>query len=123
MQLLEIHKNKTFEYYGGACSASFKSSGTWTERNDTLILNSSKTTECLHENEFGVICQTTDQIIKNRDRTTIKGCDPKMDISYEKFINERFFIRNDTLIYVNKRNNPCPELKVEFSAKKKVRKP
>ncbi len=118
---LIINKNKTFKYSGGACTSSFGAKGIWRIENDTIILNSIKPKECMWKRDFGLICEK----LTDNDYKTIKDCEPKGEDSYENFENEKFYVRNDTLIHKNDKNDKmknCPKLKIAFSDKEKIRK-
>ena len=69
--------------------------------NDTLILNSIPSKECQFTNGFGNNFRAP---IKGEDfklETTIKDCKPdERNGEYVKFINDKFYIKNDTLEYV-----------------------
>jgi hypothetical protein len=118
---LTINENNTFDYSGGACSSSFESKGIWKIEKNILILNSLKTKKCIWKNNFGLLCskEDFDKIIK--DNKTIKNCNPNSEKSYIIFNNEKFHLRNDTLIHIEVNKN-CPKLKIAFSNKKKIRK-
>ena len=117
---LIINDNKTFEYKGGACSSSFESKGSWKIEKDTLILNSSKTNKCYWKQPFGLMCSEKDFEKIQEDNKTIKDCNPAGENAYVIFDNEKFYIRNDTLIHTEK-NKYCPKLKTAFSSVQKVR--
>lgn len=119
---LIIKKDNTFDYSGGACTSSFGAKGIWRIENDTIILNSIKPKECLWTHKFGKNCTTREEIIAERDNKTIKNCEPNEDESYEIFENEKFYIRNDTLIHKNDENENCPKSIIAFSDKEKIRK-
>lgn len=118
---LNIKKDKTFEYRGGACTSRFGAKGIWKIENDTIILNSIKPKECMWKQDFGLICEK----LTDNDYKTIKDCEPKGEDSYEDFENEKFYFRNDTLIHKNDENDKlknCPKSIIAFSDKEKIRK-
>ncbi len=117
---LIIKKNKTFEYSSHSCQSGSKSIGIWMIENDTIILNSTKPKNCLFQHPFGIICDF-DKVIKNNK--TIKNCEPSgRESDYEIFENEKFYIKNDTLIHVNEKNVTCTKLRIAFSRIEKVKK-
>ena len=119
---LIIKENKTFEFSSRACQGGSESNGIWKIENDTIILNSIKPKGCLFQHKYGFCLIVGDKSYFENNKT-IKGCEPSgRDSSYEIFENEKFFIRNDTLIHVNKINDPCPNLKIAYSMKEKIRK-
>jgi Carbohydrate binding domain (family 32) len=121
---LQINKNNTFEYKSHSCQVGSKSNGTWSIKNDTIVLNSIKPKGCHLQYPFGIVCAfNKGNTQKNEENQTIKGCNPsESDVIYEIFQNEKFYIRNDTLIHLNKIKEECPNLKVVFSKYEKVRK-
>ena len=120
---LDIKENNTFEYKAHGCQSGSKSNGTWRIESDTIILKSIKPKGCLFQHHFGIYCISIDDKSYWENNKTIKGCEPNGRVdSYEAFESEKFFIRNDTLIHANKRKDACPELRIAFSTKEKVRK-
>lgn len=102
---LKIDSMNNFIYEGGACESSFLSKGSWKLNGDTIILNSFQPEECYYVNDFGIKYIVAPPIIgdttKHELRTSIKGCEP--DLVYTTYIlfnNERFIIKNDTLIHI-----------------------
>ncbi len=119
---LIIKENKTFEFSSRACQDGSKSNGIWKLENDTIILNSIKPKECLFQHRFGFCLIIGDKSYFENNKT-IRGCEPSgRNSSYEIFENEKFIIKNDTLIHINKKNAPCPNLKIAYSMKEKIRK-
>ncbi|MEO5777594.1 MAG: hypothetical protein ABIQ27_11875 [Flavobacterium sp.] len=96
---LKIKPDHTFELYGGACTVSYNSNGKWEIRNDTLILNSFSSRDCQVLMEFG---NTIEKPLQSYIRkTTLKDCNPgESDGIYFNFVNEKFYLKNDTLEYV-----------------------
>jgi len=120
---LIIKANKTFEYSDHGCQSGSKSDGIWKIKNDTIILKSIKPKGCLFQHHFGVYCIAINDKSYFENNKTIKGCEPSgRESDYEIFENEKFFIRNDTLIHANKVKDNCPEIRIAFSTKEKVRK-
>jgi hypothetical protein len=119
---LNIKEDKTFEYISGACQSSSKSNGSWKIKNDTITLKSVKPKGCLFQNRFGVYCIKIGDKSYFENNKTIKGCEPSgRESDYEIFENEKFIIRNDTLIHINQAKNECEQVRVAFSTKEKVR--
>lgn len=118
---LIINENKTFDYLGGACTSSFFSKGYWKIKEDTLILTSSKIDKCYWKENFGPICFTNEEIEKmQEDNKTIKNCKPIGEESYVFFNQEKFYLRNDTLIHARENKN-CPNLRIALSSIKKIK--
>jgi hypothetical protein len=118
---LKINKDSTFQYKGGACTSSFTSNGTWRIENDTIILNSNKSKECLIIVEFGPLCPSKEDMLNHKISKTLKDCNPAGENMYENFRNEKFYIRNDSLIYKKGENEKCSEFEIIFATNKKKR--
>jgi hypothetical protein len=120
---LNIKADKTFEYTSRACQSGSESNGIWKIVNDTINLKSIKPKGCLFQNRFGVYCIKVGDKSYFENNKTIKGCEPSgREPDYEIFENEKFIMRNDTLIHINQAKNDCGEIRVAFSTKEKVRK-
>lgn len=117
---LEIKQNKTFKLIGGACTAAWWSEGSWYLKNDTIILKSFKPKKCIYLREYGSMCRTIEEIIKNGREVSVKDCIPGSDDDYAMLVNEKFYIRNDTLVHV-KQNKKCKAIEVAYSIKEKIR--
>lgn len=116
---LKIKKNNTFEFFSGACTYRSISKGTWIIKNDTIILNSSQPKDCFYMCEYGTICKTIEEINKRRDRKkSIKDCNADIEFEYELFSNEKFYLKNDTLVHV-KQNKQCAGLEFAYTSKQK----
>lgn len=119
---LSIKENNSFEYSSRSCQDGSKSNGKWKIEKDTIILNSIKPKGCLFQHPFGVICIAYNDESYFENNKTIKGCEPSgREATYEIFENEKFILRNDTLIYTNKVKDNCPNIRIAFSTKEKVR--
>lgn len=117
---LEVKQNRTFKLIGGACTARWWSEGSWDLKNDTIILNSFKPKECTYLEEYAAMCRTIQEIRKNGREVSIKDCTPDSDDDYQMLINEKFYIRNDTLVHV-KQDKKCEGIEVVYSIKEKIR--
>lgn len=118
---LIINANNTFDYRGGACTSSFESKGIWKIEKDILILNSFKTKKCIWKNNFGLVCSKEDFDKISEENRSLNNCKLDSEKSYVVFNNEKFKLRNDTLIHIAVNKN-CPKLRIAFSSKKKSRK-
>ncbi|GAB3723050.1 hypothetical protein [Flavobacterium koreense] len=117
---LEIKQNKTFKYVLGACTSGSWSEGNWNLKNDTIILNSFKPKECIYLSDYGALCSTIEEMRKYPPESSIKNCKPNSEDSYEMFVNEKFYIKNDTLVHV-KQNKKCEGFDFAYSSREKVR--
>ncbi len=117
---LKIDSMNNFTYEGGACESSFLSKGSWKLNGDTIVLNSFQPEECYYVQDFGIKYIDEPPIIDDTTthelRTSIKGCKPdKYYITYFLFNNERFIIKNDTLIHIANTKTPLRDiLKEDF---------
>lgn len=100
MDNLTIKPDHTFEFYGGACMSNYNSAGKWKVVNDTLILNSIPSKECQGLSGFGNNLE--DPTKKGFVRKfTFKNCQPdESNGEYINFINDKFYIKSDTLEYI-----------------------
>ena len=100
-----IMKSGNFNYTNNSELLSF-SNGTWNVKRDTLYLNSVIPHECFFVSKFGPICRNPNILIEELIETTIENCEPSHENKYFiKFLNEKFIIRNDTLIHIPKCQN------------------
>ena len=117
---LEIRQNQTFKFVGGACTSRWWSEGEWILKNDTIVLNSFKSKKCNYLRDYGAMCRTIEQIKINGRELSIKDCKPDSDDDYVMFINEKFYILNDTLVHV-KQNKKCEGIDIVYSIREKKR--
>lgn len=98
---IKIKPDHTFEYNSAGCQWRSNSFGKWTVKNDTLILNSIPSKKCQFTNGFGNNMRMPKKGEEFEQQITIKGCKPnERDGDYANFINDKFYIKNDTLEYV-----------------------
>lgn len=99
----KILKNNQFYYQDNSEEnlISFYSIGTWKIENDTLFFTSKMPKECLHVHKFGGSCVDSNFSGDFLIETTILDCTPKNAKKYFiKFTNEKFILRNDSLLYI-----------------------
>lgn len=98
---IKIYPNYTFEYKSAGCQWRTNSFGNWKVINDTLILNSIPSKECQILDGFGEIVLPLKKGEVYKPKTTLKGCQPEQwENVYVEFVNEKFYIKSDTLEYV-----------------------
>jgi hypothetical protein len=108
---LNLKKNQTFTYSGGAFNQPFHSNGNWIVINDTLILKSKIPDECFFMKKFGYICYEVKDSLKIKDQTTIPNCKPKnYDSNFINFEDTKFIFKNDSLIYLINKFDNCPDI-------------
>lgn len=93
---LTLKNDKTFEFNRFSCVSHSISKGYWKITNDTLILNSYVPKDCYFKEDFIIYPPKTK---KHYRLKTIKNCEP--NTGYVKFKNEKFHIKDSTLIYLN----------------------
>lgn len=96
-----VLNNKNFAFQSNMESISLFANGTWNIQNDTLYLNSKMPTECLYVEKFGPNCRNPNLLIEEKIETTVEDCMPiEIKRYFMKFSNEKFIIRNDSLIHI-----------------------
>lgn len=118
--ILNILPDKTFLYNGGSSSWTGFSNGTWKMIGDTIELSSAKMEDCYNVFPFSD-CSSADK--NSKVLTTIPGCVPDMDMSFVTIDKEKFYIKNDSLIYIRKTTIKCPNrFKISFTKTPKSKK-
>lgn len=104
---IEIKSDSTFSYSSSSCQWKSLSKGSWKISKDTIELTSSKIDTCyrafpfMHCLKFGQEVQTV---------MRIKGCEPEYnDTNFAIFKNEKFYLKNDSLIYVYRKDWECSD--------------
>ena len=98
--VLYIASDYNFVYYGGACTTHFFSIGYWEISGDTLVLNSITPEECLHLTHFSRRRWQFDYDGRPIQRTTIENCVPYSETEFTFFENEKFLIKDSTLVHI-----------------------
>ncbi len=94
--------------------------GSWKLYNDTIELNSGKIDTSYYTFPF-VKCVELGELVKRGQ--TISDCAPEEGIDFLEFTNERFYLRNDTLIYSNSKSLKCLDSsKIKFAKTIKIKK-
>ena len=103
---LRINENQTFKFKETAHLSETFSEGIWKIKKDTLFLNSKPSTECLYLNNFSPFCEDEFIVVKPYIETTIENCHPdNFTKYYTSFNQEKFIVKNDSLIYINENKN------------------
>lgn len=119
LTIIKIKTDSTFSCTSGACTWQGFSQGKWKIVGDSIELNSIKSDNCYRILPF-VHC---DPFEKRGDTLTISKCDPKGKADFLIFEKERFYLKNDSLIYKLKRSSKCPDLlRIVFARTQKIRK-
>ncbi|TDO97127.1 hypothetical protein [Flavobacterium sp. 245] len=116
---ITIKKDSTFSCISGACTWQGFSQGKWKIVGDSIELNSTKSDTCYRMLPF-VDCNPFE---KRKDLLTIPNCSPEQRSDFLIFDKERFYVKNDSLVYKLKKSSKCPDtLKIVFARTQKIRK-
>lgn len=119
---LIINKNFTFNYNSSGCQWETFSRGKWKIIGDTIELHSTKIDTCYNIFPFAH-CIKFVEYNNKKIETTIPNCNVKSDKDYTLFKKEKFYLKNDSLVYKQKRNSNCPDsLKIIFAKTEKKKK-
>lgn len=119
LTIIKIKTDSTFTCTSGACTWQGFSQGKWKIVGDSIELNSVKSDTCYRMLPF-VHCDPFEVI---KDSLTVFNCNPKRHADFLIFEKERFYIKNDSLVYKIKRSSKCPDsLKITFAKTQKIRK-
>ncbi|KUJ60065.1 hypothetical protein AR687_20135 [Flavobacteriaceae bacterium CRH] len=119
LTIIKIKADSTFSCTSGACTWQGFSQGKWKIVGDSIELNSTKSDTCYKMLPF-VHCNPFE---KRKDSLTISNCNPKGRADFLIFEKERFYIKNDSLLYKLKSSSKCPDtLKIIFAKTQKIRK-
>ena len=119
---LKINSNFTFNYKARGCQWQCFSKGKWNVIGDTLELNSILSDTCYNMFPFAECIKFGDYENK-KIRTTIKNCTAEDDREFTIFEKEKFYLKNDSLIYIKKTNSNCTDsIRIIFAKTEKIRK-
>ncbi|KQB41330.1 hypothetical protein [Flavobacterium aquidurense] len=116
-----IKKDSSFYYKSAGCDWRVVSKGNWKIIGDSIELNSTTSDTCYKMFPF-VECIFYEEN-NRKDILTIPNCDPRNNASFAIFSKEKFYIKNDSLIYKLKSSSKCPDtLKIIFARTPKIKK-
>jgi hypothetical protein len=116
---IEIKPNHTFYYRSYGCEWRSISKGSWKFYNDTIELTSGKIDTCYNSLPF-MMCLKFGYNVKMTK--TISNCNPKSDTDFSLFQKECFYLKNDTLIYINNKKLSCLDsVKIAYAKTLKVK--
>ncbi len=116
---IEIKPDNTFYYRSRGCQWGSISKGSWKIFNDTIELTSGKIDTCYNSLPF-MLCLKFGQNVKMTK--TIPNCIPENDTDFALFNKECFYIKNDTLIYINSKKLKCLDsVKIAFAKTLKIK--
>lgn len=116
---IEIKPDNTFYYRSAGCQWQSISKGSWKIYNDTIELTSGKIDTCYNSLPF-MMCLKFGQNVEMTK--TISNCNPESETEFALFNKERFYIKNDTLIYINSKKLECLDsVKIAFAKTLKIK--
>ena len=117
---LKINKDSTFKYESAGCDWRVISKGNWKIVGDLIELNSTSSDTCYRMFPF-VECIPFGKYDR-KDILTIPNCEPTNNKSFAILAKEKFYIKNDLLVYKLKPSSSCPDtLKIIFAKTEKIR--
>jgi hypothetical protein len=118
---IKINKDSTFRYENAGCDWNVISKGKWKIIGDSIELNSTSIDTCYKMFPF-IECIRFGKYDR-KDTLTILNCEPVSDKSFAILNREKFYIKNDSLIYKLNRSSNCPDtLKIVFAKTQKLKK-
>lgn len=115
---IDLKQDNTFYYKSVNCGWRTISKGKWTIENDTIELISVKTDSCYTMHPFVECLKFGDT---SKTVRTILNCEPiNNSASYAWFDRDQFYLRNDTLVFINRKKLECIDaVGIKFSKNKK----
>jgi hypothetical protein len=118
---IKINKDSSFSYKSRGCQWGSVSNGKWKIIGDSIELNSTSSDTCYKMFPF-VYCFPFGEK-DTKDLLTIPNCIPNENAFFAIFKNEKFYLKNDSLVYKLKTKSKCPDtLKIVFARTQKIRK-
>lgn len=118
---IKINADSSFSYRSRGCDWGSVSKGKWKMVGDSIELNSTSSDTCYKMFPF-VYCFPFGKN-NRKDILTIPNCIPDENAFFAIFTKEKFYIKNDSLVYKLKAGSNCPDtLKIVFARSKKIRK-
>lgn len=119
---LNINSNFTFNYKAAGCQWRCFSKGKWNVIGDTIELNSIVSDTCYNMFPFAE-CLKFGAYVNKKTPTTIRNCTAENDMEFTIFNREKFYLKNDSLVYIQKTNSNCTDsIKIVFAKTEKIRK-
>jgi hypothetical protein len=119
---MQVNKDSTFNYRAAGCMWRSISKGNWKVFGDTIELNSTSIDTCYNMFPFAD-CPKYGTYYEKKILSTIPNCIAESETDYIIFKKEKFYLKNDSLIYVRKANSNCPtSLSIVFAKTEKKKK-
>ncbi|GIQ60521.1 hypothetical protein Flavo103_36570 [Flavobacterium collinsii] len=117
---LKINKDSTFKYESAGCDWRVISKGNWKIVGDSIELNSTSSDTCYKMFPF-VNCKPF-ETRRRKDVLTSPNCKPENNALFLIFAKEKFYIKDDSLVYKLRPSSSCPDtLKIIFAKTEKIR--
>jgi hypothetical protein len=121
LSIFKINPDSTFLYTSGACTWQGFSKGKWKMIGDSIELNSVNSDTCYEMVPF-MDCIRFENPGDETARK-ITNCKVRGKADFLIFSHEKFYIKNDSLVYKLKPSSKCPDtLKIVFARTEKIRK-
>ncbi|MGE8342817.1 MAG: hypothetical protein ACN6OI_17450 [Flavobacterium sp.] len=104
--LLKINKDSTFSYKGAGCDWRVISKGKWKLVGDSIELNSTSSDTCYRMFPYTRCIKFGET--RRKDTLTIPNCNTSQNADFLIFSKERFYLKNDSLVYEFKASSNCP---------------
>jgi len=121
--LLKINKDSTFSYKGAGCDWRVISKGKWKLVGDSIELNSTSSDTCYRMFPYTRCIKFGET--RRKDTLTIPNCNPNQNADFLIFSKERFYLKNDSLVYEFKASSNCSDydtLKRVYARTAKIKK-
>ena len=116
---LKINPDFTFNYSATGCMWRCLSKGKWNLNKDTLEFNSTTSDTCYNMFPFADCPKFGEN---KKFITTIANCTAETETVFIIFKNEKFYLKNDSLVYIQKKKSDCPPIEMKFAKTEKIRK-
>ena len=115
---IKINADSTFDYRSRGCQGGSVSKGKWKIVGDSIELNSTSSDTCYRMFPFVYCTPFGENNI--RDILTIPNCNPDNNTFFAIFSKEKFYLKNDSLIFKVKPESKCSDtLKIVFAKTQK----
>ena len=116
---LKINPDFTFNYSASGCMWRCFSKGKWNVNKDTLELNSTSIDTCYNMFPFA----DCPKFGKNKKIiTTVANCTAETETAFIIFKREKFYLKNDSLVYMQNKKSNCPPIQMKFAKTEKIEK-
>ena len=118
---LKFNPNFTFNYSAAGCEWRSFSKGKWNVIGDTIELNSISSDTCYNMFPFAE-CIKFGAYANKKIPTTVPNCTAETGEDFTLFRKEKFYLKKDSLVYIQKPNSNCPPIEIKFAQTEKIKK-